>query len=315
MSKELRRAILERHKKSLQGRLIDYKFYSKYLCHIKHIYIYEPPGLRSHSKLPVVYLFRGHEREWVNFHEDSSRTTSTAIEDVDYLIREGMLPPAIFVMPGLSSSNNHIPTLGINMRGRWSPMQRGLGTGRFWPFLTKEIIPRMERKYPEATSGLRLASGFSLGGYTVSLLGIHYPGYFDHLGIYDGLFMWPQHQDPRIKPFKPFNDAVWFSHGIFDPALGKPRKRKVMAKWNPTDTLIKKNPRTLTLVRQSTWWITSATGDGNSGNKDRTEYYIELFNNLAIPLGFDFIVFDENASHNWHWNDRFLARFLQETLT
>ena len=314
MSKAIRRVILERHQKSLHGRLIDYKFYSKKLCHFKHIYIYEPPALSEQKKIPIVYLFRGHEREWVNFNEDSSRTSSTAIEDVDFLIREGQLPPAIFVMPGLNSTNNHIPSLGINMSGRWSPLQNGLGKGRFWSFLIKEVIPRMERKYPEAKSGKRLAAGFSLGGYTVSLLGIHYPGYFDHLGIYDGLFMWPQHQDSRLTPSQPFNDAVWYKNELFDAAFGKPRKQKAMTRWNPTDILKNSKPSTLQLVRKSTWWITSATGDGNRGNKHRAEFFVELFNDLDIPLGFNFIVFDEHASHNWHWNDRFLVRFLRETL-
>ena len=314
MSKALRRSILERHRNSLQGRLIDYRFFSRHLCQFKHTYIYEPPSVSKYKKLPVVYLFRGHEREWVNMQEDPSRVRSTAIEDVDFLIREGALPPAILVMPGLNSTNNHIPSLGINMGGRWPVLQSGLGRGRFWSFLTRELIPRMERKYPEAISGPRLASGFSLGGYTVSLLGSHLSGYFDHLGIYDGLFTWPKYQDPRNAPTEPFNDRVWTTNGLFDAAFGKPRKHSVMNKWNPTDKLLGASSVEFDTLKKSTWWITSATDDGNQGNKDRAIYYVKLLKELGLPLGFDFIVFDEHASHNWHWNDRFLVRFLRETL-
>lgn len=279
---------------------------------MKHVYVYEPAGLESLKEVPVVYLFRGHEREWVNFEEDTSRLSSTAIEDVDFLINEGALPPMILVMPGLNSSNNHIPSLGINMKGQWALKQKGLGTGRFWSFLTREIIPLIDKKYPSSANGKRLAAGFSLGGFTISLLGIRKPGYFDHLGIYDGLFMWSQYMDTRVIPQKPFNDAVWLENPLFDAAFGNPRKRKALRKWNPTDMLIASSPSQLEALRKTSWWITSAPGDGNSGNYDRTKYFVDVLKSNRIPLGFSFIVFDENASHNWHWNDRFLIRFLRE---
>ena len=314
MSKQLRRAILERHKQSLRGTLRDQKILSKHLCYTKHFYIYEPPGAQSTSELPVVYLFRGHEREWVHVEEDSSRRSSTAIEDVDFLIHEGVLPPMILVMPGLNSANNHIPSLGINMKGSWSVKQKGLGTGRFWTYLTRELFPFIEKNYPGTKNTKRLAVGFSLGGFTVSLLGIHYPGYFDHLGIYDGLFMWPKLLDPRVKPNEPFNDKVWLENPLFDAAFGKPRKRKALNKWNPTDTLFKAESSLIEQLTSTHWWISSASGDGTSGNKDRTTYFVHLLEGYKLPLGFDAIVFDEEASHNWHWTDRFLVRFLRETL-
>ena len=315
MSSQLRRAILERHKHSLQGTLRDHRILSKHVCRVKHLYIYEPAGLRTMTDVPVVYLFRGHEREWVHFEEDTSRQSTTAIEDVDILIREGILPPVILVMPGINSTNNHIPSLGINMKGKWPLTQKGLGTGRFWAYLKREVFPFIDKRYPAAKKSARLAAGFSLGGFTVSLLGIHLPGYFHHLGIYDGLFMWHKFHDPRVEPATPYNDKVWLENPLFDAALGKPRKRKALNRWNPTDMLIHADGSVRKKLKETTWWILSAASDGTSGNLDRTTYFIELLEKNKLPRGFDFVVFDEHASHNWHWTDRFLIRFLQETLT
>lgn len=314
MPNQLRRAILDRHEQSLRGTLRSQRIFSKHLCHLKHFYIYEPPGINTMQEIPVVYLFRGHEREWVHFNEDSSRRSTTAIEDIDILIHQGVLPPVMLVMPGLNSANNHVPSLGINMKGRWPITQRGLGTGRFWSYLTREVFPLIEKNYPVTRKSKRLAAGFSLGGFTVSLLGIHLPGYFDHLGIYDGLFMWHKYFDPRITPENPFNDNVWLENPLFDAAFGKPRKRKALNRWNPTDMLVNANSSLLEKLSTSRWWITSAASDGTSGNLDRTTYFIELLKSRKLPSGFDFIVFDKQASHNWHWTDRFLIRFLQETL-
>ena len=314
MSSQLRRAILDRHRRSLRGTLRDLRIFSKHLCHLKHVYIYEPAGVNTIQDLPVVYLFRGHEREWVHFEEDTSRRSTTAIEDVDMLIHRGVLPPMILVMPGLNSNNNHIPSLGINMKGRWSLTQQGLGTGRFWAYMTRELFPYIEKKYPSTRQSKRLAAGFSLGGFTVSLLGARLPGYFHHLGVYDGLFMWPKYLDPRVEPNKPFNDKVWLENPLFDAAFGKPRKRKALNRWNPTDTLVQADQSLISKFHKTQWWITSAAGDGTSGNVDRTRHFLHVLGRHNIPLGFDFVVFDAEASHNWHWTDRFLVRFLHETL-
>ncbi len=313
MPQAIKKSILQRHRQSLRGRLRSYKLYSRHLRYVKSFYVYEPAGLASLTQVPVLYLFRGHEREWVNIREDSSRHSSTAIEDIDLLIERQTLPPLIVVMPGLTSNNNHIHSLGINMQGKWSPAQLGLGTGRFWDYLTRELFPWVEKKYRDTRSALRIASGFSLGGYTVSLLGAHYAGYFSHLGIYDGLFMWPQHNDPRQHPRKPFNDPIWCENPLFDAAFGQPRIKRTLRDWNPTDKLIQID--LATDHPAGVWWIMSAAGDGNKGNKDRTKHFITLLKEKGHSVGFQRMIFDQNASHSWHWTDRFLIYFLQRILT
>lgn len=311
------REILEHHRKSLKGRLRGCLFSSKTLGIKKPYYVYEPAGLNDFKALPTLYLFRGHEREWVNMNEDSSRVRSTAIDDLDSAINAGLIPPVLAVMPGLNSSNNYVPSLGINMVGKIPLMVRGLGTGRFWDYLTEEFMPAIRKRYPQA-NGRQLASGFSLGGYTASLLGICKPGLFDDIGIYDGLFMWPAHQDPREQPLRPGNDKVWLQNGLFDAAFGKPRNMQMLEQWNPTDALKRADEAHLSVLRKTTWWISCAAQDGQQGNKDRAEYYRRLLPDFNIPLGehkdFEQVVYAPEASHNWHWTDKFLISFLRAAL-
>ena len=308
-----RREILARHKSSLRGRLRGCLLPSQALGFRKPFYVYEPPGLSELNALPSVYLFRGHEREWVNIEEDSSRTQSTAIEDVDKAISIGLLPPMLVVMPGLNSSNNHIPSLGINMVGTWPDTQRGLGSGNYWDFLTQELMPVIVARYPKA-NGPRLAAGFSLGGFTSSLLGIHKPGLFDQIGIYDGLFMWPKHTDPRqeeeAKEKGLGNDSVWTRGALFHAAFDNPRNVGAMNYWNPTDRLMAVDSQELAEMRNTKWWISCAVSDGQHGNRDRAEFYQQLLLEKGIPLGFDEVLFHEDASHSWHWADKFLISFL-----
>ena len=302
--------ILRRHDGSLQGTLVARRLRSKALRITKPFFVYEPPGLESLSELPVLFLFRGHQREWVNMREDASRRETTAIEDLDKHIADGSIAPVIAVIPGLNSSNNHVPSLGIDMVGKWNPLVRGLGTGRFWQYLTGELIPDVEATYADYIGRERLAVGFSLGGYTVSLLAVKKPGYFSNVGIYDGLFMWPDNADPRVNSSRKNSDPVWARAAIFDAALGKPRDKSAMTKWNPTDALVHATPEELDEIRQTAYFVASAPNDGRFGNVDRARRFVKLLEERGVTLTFDGVVLDPEATHSWHWTDRFLIAFL-----
>lgn len=301
--------IVARHRVTLSGTLELRRIRSRALGISKPYFVYEPPGLRSLSDVAILYLFRGHQREWVNMREDRTRVRSTAIEDLDARITTGTLPPFIAVMPGLASANNHIPSLGINMVGRWGMNVRGLGSGRFWDFLTAELVPTVERRYEAVAGERRLAAGFSLGGYTASLLAIRYPTYFTDVGIYDGLFMWPGHRDPRIRG----QDPIWGRSPLFDAALGRPRDKLAMKEWNATDALVAADEELLTGLRRTSFFVASAPGDGRTGNVDRTRNFVRLLRDRRIPLAYDSVVLDSEATHSWHWADRFLLTYLEAT--
>jgi enterochelin esterase-like enzyme len=225
-----------------------------------------------------------------------------------------LLPPVLAVLPGLNSTDNYVPSLGINMLRTDVPHGIGLGSGRFGDYLTEELFPKIEADYPQVQGGIRLGAGFSLGGYTISMLAARLPGYFQHMGIYDGLFMWPHHEDPRHKPVRPFNDRVWLEAGIFDAAFGKPRDREALTTWNPADAIQQASRDLLHRLRETTWWISCAAGDGNRGNRDRATFFADLLAEKGIPLGFESVHFHKEAAHSWHWNDRFLIRYLKHVL-
>lgn len=316
--------ILSWHEDRLHGRLRMRRLRSQALGISKPYYVYESPGLAEAEAAPVLYAFRGHEREWVNMQEDDARTRSTAIQDIDACVAEGLLPPMLVVMPGLNSANNHVPSLGINMVGTWGRPMQGLGSGQFWTYLTEELLPAVDADYPHLADSPRLTAGFSLGGYTVHLLTMERPGYFAHAAMYDGLFMWPGHRDPRNKAAKKkrkrsattCTDRIWGQASIFDPALGKPRNQEAMQRWNPTDMLNAASPSTLQKMRRTTYWIACAPSDGNKGNLHRGRFLLKRLRNDDFALGFSETdpVLHPDAAHTWHWADRFVVRFLREAV-
>lgn len=296
-----------RHHHGLRGRLSHRVLASDALGIRKPYYVYTPPG-SGHEGLPLLLLLRGHEREWVNPEEDASRR-STAIQDLDRLIERGTLPPMVALMPGVCSANNRIHSCGIDMEGTW-PERRTVGTGQFWTYLTTELLPHVERVDP-VDGGLRLAVGFSLGGYLAFLWSVRAAGAFDHVAIYDGTLPWPRHNDPREEG-EAFSDPIFVDAEIFNPAFGRPPRRKALRRWNPTDELRTAGASRVDRLRRTTFWMASASRDGASGNRDRARYIKRLLRERDIPLGFPKkpVILHEDASHSYAWADRFLARIL-----
>lgn len=294
----------------MAGKLEARRLVSTSLGIRKPYYVYEPP---SESKLgppqAIVYLLRGHEREWVNIDEDDTRA-STAIEDIDTLIQRGNVPPIVAVMPGLNSANNVVPSLGIDMTGRWPATLRGLGTGRFWQYLTTELIPQVESRYGSDDVRARIAIGFSLGGYTAALLATKMAGYLDHACIYDGTLPFQDLDDPRTGT----DDRIWMAGRMFDAALGRRRSRNRVSRWNPSQMLADAPFHQLYVMRKTTFWISGAARDGQEGNRDRAASFERMLVNLGIRSGFASTVFDAKAEHTWHWADRFAADCLQSAL-
>ncbi len=303
------RSLLAYHKKKLRGNLRVLPFRSRSLGITKHLFLYEPPRFTSLENVHILYLFRGHEREYVNIQEDGSRK-KTSIERIDELIQDGTLPPILVVMPGLNSADNAIPSLGINMVDAPADKRVGFGSGNFWDYLTTELIPFIDARFQKKTqSSMRLSYGFSLGGYTTSLLTCGLPGYFHHAGLYDALFMFEDQIDPRTNKA----DTIWGKVSMFDSALGKPDARigGSLSAWNSTELIRFADPITLQKLKKTTFWIRSSAYDDNKGNLYRNTYFIDVLRTSGLEAAFNVVPFNKKAEHNWYWNDRYLSFFLK----
>ena len=100
------------------------------------------------SSYPVLYLFRGHEHEWVHRWQDRSRHGRTVIDVYRRLLHEGKVGPLILVFPGISSDDNRIPGLLVNFSAPQLVSKiPGIGTGRFEDYFFKELIPTVDRMF------------------------------------------------------------------------------------------------------------------------------------------------------------------------
>ncbi len=304
-------SILRRHRETLGGRLRRIVVRSAALGIAKAAYVYEPPGHRRGDKTPVVWLLRGHEREWANIFEDRSRERSTAVEDIDAAIQAGALPPLVMVLPGLTSDNNHVHGLGIEMVAPALAPHVGLGSGRFWTYLTAELIPLVEARYPATR---RIAAGFSLGGYTATLLAFGRPGWLDVAAFYDALFCWPGHDDPRTDGHQPHGDRVWASSPVLSPAFGWPRDTAALDRWNTTDWLFALDGDALDAARRTRYRVQCAGADGSRGNRDRAHAFVTWLDERALPRADVPVTLDAAAQHSWHWADQFLLDTLRDEL-
>lgn len=283
------------HHKHIHGQLIYTTIISEALGIPKSFYTYTPPGFVAEQKVSLFFLFRGHEREYVNVNEDNSRTTTT-IEKIDELIQNARIKPAIFIMPGLNSEDNHISGLGINMGGKWS--KKGLGSGQLNYFLINELVPFLKKTYTITDFHV---VGFSLGGFTAVNMAASTDMDVKTMAVYDGLFPFPNHLDPRYDN-KP--DDVFYTHPVFDATFGKPRNEVLMREWNVTEILLKKDLSGLSCYLQS------AASDGLEGNRDRTSYFANLIQKKGAHILNSTKILNTNAKHNWYWNDTFIISYL-----
>ena len=266
----------------------------------KSFNIYLPEGYDENMEelYPVVYFFRGHEREWVNRDEDASRNGRNIQDIADLLYENGSIGKMILVMPGLSSTDNSIPGLGVNfVNVNLAGGASGLGTGQFEDYLINDLIPYVDNTYRTIPYGAqRGVDGFSLGGYTSIMLATKHPDLFSSAGAYDGTMMWLDFDDLRSPG--PNDDNTWLQTGIFDPAFGSPRDLEIMLQYNPANLIYEANTEKLTLLLNVQFLIHSASSE-TAGNLVRSQHIVDLLAAQGIENGFEDIRLTSSAQHNW----------------
>lgn len=221
-------------------------FASRALGVTKHFYIYVPSDLRAGQRAPAVYLLRGHEREWVNPQEDDTRGDTNIIDVYERLRRNGQVGPLILVFPGMSSDDNRVPGLLVNMRApQLAAHAPGVGNGQFETFFFDELLPYVDAHFP--THGRRGIAGFSLGGAMAIKAAAQRPDLFGTAGAYDGTFFYAVQHGRAVRA----RDRVIYNP-MFDAAFGVPRDMDFVARHSPANLILRGDAAAL---RQVTWMI------------------------------------------------------------
>ena len=294
--------LVRRLRRPLDPRARRVTIQSKALGVTKHFYVSLPPGYHSrsnsHVRYPTLYLFRGHEREWVHRWQDRSRRGRTVIDVYRELLQAGRVGPMILVFPGISSDDNRVPGLLVNFLApglaKGAP---GVGTGRFQDYFLEELMPcvdEMFRTIPQRTG--RAVDGFSLGGFQAIKIAAQRPDLFCSAGSFDGTFLYATQGGRSVRA----QDRV-LRNPMFDPAFGVPRDLEYVAANSPANLLWRGDHDALAGVQ---WLISSGPPSGEpwQSNYYRAQHVIGILHRRGLDNGIPAVI--PRARHNWHWADR-----------
>lgn len=278
---------------------------SKALGVTKRFYVALPPGYNNpdnmHRRYPTLYLFRGHEHEWVHRWQDKSREGTTVIDVYRELLRQGRVGPMILVFPGISSDDNRVPGLLVNFRSpdraRETP---GVGSGRFHDYFLHELVPSVDSMFRTIPArGGRAVDGFSLGGFQAIKIAAQHPDLFCSAGSFDGTFLYSAHRGKMVRA----NDRV-LRNPMFVPAFGQPQDLDFVAENSPANLLWRQEKSALADVQ---WMIRSGPEEMEpwQSNYYRAQHVIDILHERGLENQVQPVL--HRSSHSWHWADRHIA--------
>jgi esterase/lipase superfamily enzyme len=307
-NRNYREVLKRRMERPIDARVRRVTIRSKTLGVNKSFYVALPPGYHRASnaqlRYPTLYLFRGHEREWVHRFQDKSRHGRTVIDVYRQLLAEGKAGDMILVFPGISSNDNRIPGLLVNFREpELVRMVPGIGTGRFEDYFLQELVPYVDKRYRTiARREGRAVDGFSLGGFQSIKIAAQHPELFASAGAFDGTFLYATYKGKSVKA----TDRV-LRNPMFTPAFGTERDLEFVAANSPANLLWRNDRDALADVQ---WLIRSGPQSAEpwQSNYFRSQHLVGILGARHIENGLDPVM--KRARHNWHWADE----HMEETL-
>lgn len=283
-------------------RTLHVTFLSPALGIPKSFYIYVPPDLPQGQRAPSLYLLRGHEREWVNPREDATRRGKNIIDFYERLRAAGEIGPLILVFPGITSDDNHVPGMLVNMRApQLAGAVSGLGTGRFEDYFFHDLIGYVDASFPTIADGRsRGIAGFSLGGAMAIKAAAQRPDLFATAGAYDGTFLYAVDRGRRVRA----NDAV-IRNPMLDPAYNVPRDMRFIAANNAANLIMRGDANALS---RTTWMIGYGPRHREPwhANFYRGEHLVSCLRARGLDSAVPFEAFPD-GDHTWRTADAFMA--------
>jgi dienelactone hydrolase len=268
----------------------------------KSFYIFVPPDLPEGQHAPALYLLRGHEREWINTREDTTRGGKNIIDVYERLRADGTIGPLILVFPGLTSDDNRVPGLLVNMRApQLAGAVSGLGSGQFEDYFFQDLIGYVDASFPTVADGRgRGIAGFSLGGAMAIKAAAQRPDLFATAGAYDGTFLYAVDRGRRVR----VSDAV-IRNPMFDPAYNVPRDMRFIAANNAANLIMRGDASAL---GRTTWMIGYGPKHREPwhANFYRGEHLVGCLRARGLDSAVPFEAFPD-GDHTWRTADAFMA--------
>ena len=271
----------------------------------KEFYIYTPPGYLTSApaRFPVVYLFRGHESEWINKHQDPSRAGRNVIDVFEALLAEGKVAPMLLVFPGLTSEDGAVPGMATNFIAPELAAGSGVGSGRFKDYLL-EVIGYVDANYRTiASKAGRGVDGFSLGGFMSVKIAAQHPELFRTVGSFDATHFYANEDGAHVDVAR---DPVTFHNPMFDPAFGNPRDAAFAALNNGPNLVRNSDSESM---RSLDWFVQYGpeASEPNDSNFFRGEHLVEKLAQKSISNRLAGVL---EGGHNWATADEHMRQTL-----
>jgi enterochelin esterase-like enzyme len=270
----------------------------------KQLYVYTPPeySAKPGRRYPTLYLFRGHEREWINKNEDDRRGGRNVIDVYEALLQAGQVGPMILVFPGISSDDNSVSGMLTNFLAPERRNAAGVGTGRFEDYLVQELLPYVDRHFRTVpTRSGRGVDGFSLGGFMRAKIAAQHPELFSSAGAFDGTYFYADASCERIAE----QDGI-FGNPLFDPVFDLPRDHAYAAANNAPNIVCQRNPADVQSIR---WFIQygQASDEPSNANFYRGQHFVQRLAAQGVTNGITPILL---GGHNWASADEHMRQTL-----
>lgn len=267
----------------------------------KALYIYTPPGyaLSPGRRYPALYLFRGHETEWINKNQDGTRGGRNVIDVYEELLAAGEVGPMLLVFPGISSNDNSISGMVTNFKSPELTTAAGIGTGRFEDYFVNEVIPYIDSHYRTVTSRTgRGVDGFSLGGFMSVKIGAQHPELFKTVGAFDGTHFYANVDCSQVDAVRDAN--TFTTNSMFDPVFGNPRDTVYAALNNGPNLVCNSTPAVMQSLR---WFIQHGplASEPNDANYLRGDHLIQKLTEKGVTNEITAVL---SGGHNWATADQ-----------